>query len=193
MIATGEDFLSKQTRKEIKVGLKSGQSKQDMFASFRTDENENHLRRFLAKFPDKQPSTIYKVLNVIVYVIWAIFALAEFAGLFDNLSIKTIVSFLITLFITIELIKLNGNVYLPGIIYFLWALIELYVELLRMIRTGEIDEEGSVAAAFIGFSLVVITIILMVIIRKKVFGYYNWFFPYKDEKGQYVFEDLTKS
>lgn len=193
MIATGPDLLSKQTRQQIKVGLKSGQSKQDIFASVRTDENESHLRRFLSKFPDKRPQTLYKVLNVIVYVVWAFFALGTFVDIFETLNVKTIASFLVTIFITIELIKFNGSIYLPGIVYLIWGLIVWYVELIRMIRTKEINEEWATEMVFIIFCMIVITIIFMAIIRKKVFGHYNWFVPYKDENGQYIFEGLTKA
>jgi hypothetical protein len=193
MRSTGPDVLSKNIRQEIKQGLKSGNSKQDLLIRFRTDENENQLRRFLAKFPDKRPGTVFKILNIIAYVIWIVLVLGSFLALFETLNLASILTFIVLLLIAIEIIKFNGYIYLPGIICLILILIQWCFEVVHMTNTGEFNEDGIVEITYFIFIILPIAIIIMTIVRKKIFGHFNWFLPSKDKNGYYIFESDHKN
>jgi hypothetical protein len=140
-----------------------------VFSLFQTDENENKLRHFLAKFPENLLRKKFKTLNIIVYIIWTFFTLAALIDLFETINARSGFEFLFLIFVAIGLIKFNGDVYLLAILYFIWALIGLYFDIIRMTE-AEWEEEGSAEATYITIGIIIVAIIFMIIFLHFTFS-----------------------
>lgn len=103
-------------------------------------------------------------------------------------DITLVISVVVSLVLTIQISKMNGDAYLPGIIWFAWGMVYSYKD----IRNESFQESEVIFFISLFFSYLLIGIILMCIIKTRVFPYYSWFQPVKDENGNFIFQELSE-
>src|SRR5690606_24827484 len=168
-------------RKEVKGILKNGTSKTEIYELLRQRENipDEELRKLLASIPDTNTDKIDKILHKIICVFWALFALIEISNVIDgliSLDLKLLISFIVTVYITVQIWRFNGNLYLPAIVWLGLSIINVLREFYS-IDPYNPDHELYQILIYVYITVVMIAIALMLIVRKNVFGYYKWFKP----------------
>ncbi|MCM4162408.1 MULTISPECIES: hypothetical protein [unclassified Arenibacter] len=182
-----------EIRKEIKVILKNGTSKIGVYESLRQRDDipDVELRKLLASIPDANIDKIDKVLHKIICVFWVLFALIEIGNVIDGLisiNLKLLISFIVTVYITVQIWRFNGDLYLPAIVWLGLSVINALREFYS-IDPYDPDYELYQIMTYVYISVVIIVIALMIIVRKNVFGYYKWFKPEMNFKNEIMFEN----
>jgi hypothetical protein len=177
-----------KTKKEILQKVNSNISKREIFEEYSV-KSDNHtlLRRFLASRPHPKLKERYGLLNKFLTAIWIIVFIFELLGLVDSFNVKVILTSIVTLLFVIQIKRFNGDVYLPGIIWFSLAIINSLKELSNF-TSEEKDEPLLMAFSFFYISICIIGIIVMFVIKRKVFSHYSWFQPRKDSNNNFLFE-----
>jgi len=133
---------------------------------------------------------VFRLLHKTICWIWVLFFALELLGLFElfvNLDIRVLVSLALSAYLLIQLWKFNGDVYLSAMFWLIWGIFNSVKELINL-RKDKIDYEALIIFSWFYILLLIITISLMYIVRKNVFGYYNWFKPALDYKNKIVFQ-----
>jgi hypothetical protein len=189
-----KDSMNKsEIRKEIKEILNKGKSKSETYNQFKQRENisDEELRKVLASIPDTDTENIYKVLHKVISVFWVMFTIIELGSVIEGLisvDLKLLISFAITVYITVQIWKFNGNLYLPAIVWLGLSVINALKEFYS-IDPNDLDYELLQMLTYVYITITVVIGALMVIVRKNVFGYYKWFKPEMNYRNEIMFEN----
>lgn len=181
----------KRIQVEILERLKAGESKEELYRSYWKDSDDKNLRLFLAAQPSTELKEKYTIQNRILVGLWIFIFIFETFGtvmeVMENSNTLLFFSLIIPLLILIGLVRFKGTVYLPAIIWLIWNLI---VSLFELRNYTEEDWNDPYIIGFVAIYLlaVVISILLSNIIRNNAFNHYDWFYPYKDVQGNYLYE-----
>jgi len=181
-------------KKEILDRLKNGLDKRTIYHEFQDKMDDAHLRRILASRPSNNTATKFRILHKILSWIWVLFVLSELLGIVNlviNFDVKIFISLVISTYIMIQVWKFNGDVFLPGMIWLVWAVFNSIKEL-RYLTPPEPDYDFLMTFSIGYIFFISIAILLMYIVRKHVFDYYNWFKPDTDNHDDIVFESYNK-
>ena len=183
------------TRKaEILNKLREGLSKSEVYQKFSEEMYDDELRKTLARRPSTSLSPKFKILHKVVCWFWTVIVLIECLSLVDfilgEFDIIVLLSLVVSIYIVIQLWRFDGYFYLPGIVWLIWGIFNTLSDL----RSFPMNDPDYRLFMFIGLGYMVfllLTIGLMYIVRKNVFGYYHWFQPAKNENGDILFEEPT--
>ncbi|MCG8390986.1 MAG: hypothetical protein MJA30_35885 [Cytophagales bacterium] len=181
----------KVLKREILENLKKGKSKTEIYEEFSPVADDKELRRILASRPAHDTSKGQRIIHKVVCWTWIFVFMVELLSLFDlfvNFDIKVLASFAITTYLLVQLWRFNGDVLLPSII---WLTIGIFNNLreLANIPKDDIDYEAIVIFSWSYTFIMIIAIGLTSLVRKKVFGYYNWFKPAINDQDQIIFQE----
>lgn len=102
------------------------------------------------------------------------------------------ISFVATVYITVQIWKFNGNLYLPAIVWLAFSVINALKEFYS-ISTYDINYDFFQISTFVYITIVIVAAALMLIVRKNVFGYYKWFKPELNYKNEIMFENYKNA
>lgn len=186
MFSIGSDSLSTIYKRAIRSYIESGISKTEIYDSLKEQVDKQHLRRYLATFLDKRPGKTLRIINRIAGLKLCILVLFGTIGIYDEFDIEVFISLLLLSIIAVKILSYNGAYYLPAIIYCTTAISGIWFI--------TFDEDISLQSKIVLSVILGIVIILLYIVRKSQFKYYNWLTPYKNEDGEYIYEnDMLKS
>lgn len=183
-------MTEKEIKSEITEKLNEGISKSILYNEFKGEINDESLRKILASRPSYEQKLKFKKSHLILSIIWGFFILLELIGLLDlivSFDLKFFISLILSIYIAINIWKFDGRFFLPGIIWFVFTIINSFRELNSIYQ---FDSDYSIILIFaVAYSLIlVIGIYLMYNIRKNVFDYYNWFQPILNNDNEIQFE-----
>lgn len=175
-----------QIKKEVDKRLRKGESKLELYHFYKDKISDIKLRLILASRPDAKSRVMVKTSHSILKIIWIIIALFTIAegitGLIDYGNIGSLIHPAITVILCIGIINFNHSAFLGGIV---WLSMKCIISLFEMAEYGYLFEDKIIYSILI--SIYLIGIILMFNIRKRVFSYYKWYHPEKDDNGEYFY------
>lgn len=186
-----EKTSDKELTHTINQKLNLGMSKSEIFQELKPEHEEENLRKILATRPAPELREKYRGLHMALCGIWIVFIGLEALGLVEiiiNMDLIYILTFLISILFTVQIWKFNGHYFLPGAI---WLSIGIFNILKEFLGTYELDPDYELLKIVsLSISLILLTgVVLLLIIRKKVFSYYKWFKPEVNFKNEIVFEN----
>ena len=170
-------MTEKELKKIIAQKLTQGNTKTEIYHELKDANQDDSIRKILAARPPINLSPKIKLLQKTLVMVWIIFWLIEFIGAIDsviNFDIKYLISFAISTYVTVQIWKFHGDFYLPAIFWFVWTIFNTLKQLSGSNELYFIDN-FMIVISVLYLILIISGIILMLIIRKNVFGYYNWF------------------
>jgi hypothetical protein len=182
-------------KSEIIKGLKNGKSKDELYEEYSQTMDDNLLRRALASTPSTELKEKFRTLNKTVCWILILFFALELLGSlesFDNFDLKGLFSLAISAYLIIQLWKFNGDVYLPTIFWLIWGMLNSVKELSRLPK-DEPDYQFLLVFSWCYGLILFVVIVMIWVIRKNVFAYYNWFKPALDDSNRIVFQKESAS
>lgn len=189
-------MTEKELRSEISKKINSGISKSAIYNEFKGEIKDESLRKILASRPSHELKLKFKKTHQILSIIWFLFILLELIGILDlivDFDLKFFISLIISIYITVNIWNFDGRFFLPGIIWFVFAILNSFSELNSLYKYQYqylYDSDYGVILIFtLVYSLILIVgIYLMYNIRKNVFSYYNWFQPISNPENEILFE-----
>jgi hypothetical protein len=182
--------MDNQLRKSLRKLIKEGKTKREVYREFRSNVDDELLRKTLASIPSLQGNGIMLAMHRVVCFIWIVIFLFELVVQFDQFyefDLMGLISFAITSYLLFHILKFHGDHYLPSIIWMVWGGISIGRDMFSL-KADDVDIEIMVPF-FQGILIVNIAVVLMMItIRKHVFGYYYWFKPYLDQHDRVIFD-----
>lgn len=181
----------KKIKTEVILKIKQGVSKLDIYEQLKDSVDDDKLRNIIASRPTVEQMNKFKTAQLFVCVIWGIFIILELFGILDliiNFDIKHLISITGSFYIAINIWKFDGRFLLPGIIWFLFTIVNSFRDLYN--NTYEFDPDFSL---FRNLTLIYALILLigtymMYYLKKNVFYYYQWFQPELNNENQKKFE-----
>lgn len=184
-------MTEKEIKSEINEKLNQGTSKSILYDQFKNEINDELLRKFLAYRPSYELKLKFKKMHLILSIIWGIFILLEIIGLLDvfvSFDIKTVFSLCISIYIAFHIWNFDGRYLLPGIIWFVFTIFNLFRELNSVFEYDAANYGAILVITCIYSLILVVGIYLMYYIRKNVFSYFEWFQPLLNQDGEIQFE-----
>lgn len=180
----------KSLQDDIRNQIEEGLSKREAYQRYREHGEDKDIRLFLATLPNLEARQRFIFHNKTLVWLWCFIVFFETLGVIieviETSNILKLLSLAIPVLILIGLTKFNGMVYLPGILYGIWNLFGSLRELTHY-TNEDWNDPYIVTLVIVYLITVIISILLLRSIRKNVFGYYNWFYPHKDNRGNYLF------
>jgi len=181
---------NKHIKSVIRKSLKSGKSKNEVYEEYSQSMDDDHLRRVLASIPSPDTKKTFILIHSIICWIWVLFFITELLGsfgIFINFDLKVLITLVATTYLLIEVWKFNGDAYLPGIIWMIFGVFNTFKDM-GTVEKDDVDYDALIMLSWIYIALFLTNICLMLIVRKNVFGYYNWFKPSFDEEKKMKFQ-----
>lgn len=181
----------KELKKEILMHLKTGKTKNEIYEKYCLKSDDQMLRKILASRPSPNIKNGNKIIHKIICSIWILIFIMELLGLIDlvnGLDIRVIFSLAVTTYILIQLLRFNGNAFLPSMVWLIYGIINSVKEI-NTLSMHDIDYDAIVIATCIYILVALITIGLTSIVRKNVFGHYQWFKPKLDNTNKIIFQN----
>lgn len=175
--------LSSADKKRIDQALKDGAQKHELLLEFSTVYDQDILRRHLASRPTKADRYDLRFLNPILLVLLVPFILVEILGHIADFEPLSIVQIAVSIYIAFRVRHLDGDIYLPSMIWAVFGILNLLRE------TGK-DPSFTLTDPLVQAILIWMVGIAVVswMIRRIAFSHYDWFKPRKDSSGNYLFE-----
>ncbi len=183
-------MINKDIKSEITEKLNQGTSKPDLYDQFKDRVDSKSLKRFLASRPSYELKLKFKKMHLFLSIIWGLFILLELIGTLDlivSFDIKFFISLILSIYITINIWKFDGRFFLPGIIWFVFTIFNLFREL-RSFYQYDPDSNILLFISVVYCLILVVGIYLMYYLRKNVFSYFKWFQPELDKEDEIQFE-----
>jgi len=182
------------TDKEIKTKviskIKLGISKLDIYNELKDSDNDETLRKIISSRPSNDHLKEFKKTHLFISIIWGVFITLELMSateLIFNFDLKYFVSIMCSIYITINIWKFDGRFLLPGIIWFLFTIFNLFRE---VFKGYEFDPDFDLILSFTIIYSVILLVgtYIMYHLKKNVFDYYNWFQPVMNGESKRKFE-----
>lgn len=184
-------MTEKEIKSEINEKLNQGTSKSVLYEQFKDEINVESLRKFLAARPSFEQRLKFKKAHVFLSIIWGIFILLELLGIFDlvvSFDIKILFSLCVSIYIAFHIWNFDGRYFLPGIVWFVFTIINSFRELSSFNEYDAIDYGTIIIITCIYSLILVVGIFLMYYIKKNVFSYFKWFQPLLNQDHEIQFE-----
>lgn len=163
-------MTEQEIKSEITEKLNQGTSKSILYNEFKGKIKDESLRKILASRPSYELKLKFKKAHLMLSIIWGgFFILLELIGIIDlivSFDIKYFISLLLSIYITINIWKFDGRFFLPGIIWFIFAIFNSYSELNSMYEHDS-DYGIILIISFVYSLILVFGIYLMYHIKKK--------------------------
>ncbi len=183
-------MTEKEIKSEITEKLKQGTSKSFLYDQFKDKIKDEALRRILASSPTYEQRLKFKIMHLILSIIWGLFILLELIGILDfiiSFDIKLVFSMIISIYITINIWKFDGRFFIPGIVWFAITILYSFFEINSIYQDDPYYNLILIITS--GYSLIlVVGIYLMHHIKKNVFSYLKWFQPTLNRDDEIQFE-----
>jgi hypothetical protein len=181
----------KTIKSEIHSGLKNGKSKRELYEEYSQTIDDTLLRKILASTPSHDVKNKFRLLHKTICWIWVLIFTLELLGSLEQLfifDIKSLISLALFAYLLVQLWKFNGDIYLPAICWLIWGIFNSVKEQINL-PNGDLDYDALIIISWLYILLMLTTISLMYIVRKNVFGYYEWFKLAHDQNNKIVFQE----
>jgi hypothetical protein len=181
---------NKEIKSEIINRLSQGDLKSELYEQYQGGVNEESLRTILASRPSYLLWQKFKRKHLVLSLIWGFFIFFELLGIFELLikfDIKTIISILLSIYITINIWKFDGRFFLVGIIWFSFTIITSFIEI-NTLYYYSVDYKLLIAFTSLYSIVLSAGIYLMYHLRIHVFSYMEWFRPFSSNVELRKFE-----
>jgi len=183
-------MTDKEIKAEVISKIKQGFSKLDIYNQLKDSVNDDTLRKIISSRPSNDQMKEFKTTHLVISIIWGIFMTLELLGaieLISNFDFKYFVSIMCSIYITINIWKFDGRFLLPGIIWFLFTIFNLFREIFNGYEF-ETDFDFLISFTIIYSVILLIGTYIMYHLKKNVFNYYNWFQPEMNTENERRFE-----